>query len=56
MHDWPDAECIEILTHLRDAMSSDSRIFINDVILLEQGNPLLYVAVPYTFSHVRFGH
>lgn len=41
MHDWPDADCVEILTHLRDAMAPDSRIFINDAILLDQGNPLL---------------
>lgn len=41
MHDWPDADCVDILTHLRDAMAPDSRIFINDAILLDQGNPLL---------------
>ena len=46
MHDWPDTDCVEILTHLRDAMSSDSRIFINDVILTDQGNPLLYAFLP----------
>jgi hypothetical protein len=41
MHDWPDAECVEILTHLRDAMAPDSRIFINDCIVPETGSPLL---------------
>jgi hypothetical protein len=41
MHDWPDHECVQILTHLRDAMSIDSRIFINDCILPETGSPLL---------------
>lgn len=43
MHDWPDRECIQILSHLRDAMSPESRIFINDVILPDQGSPLMYV-------------
>lgn len=44
MHDWPDADCVEILTHLRDTMAVDSRIFINDVLLADQGNPLLFAA------------
>ena len=44
MHDWPDADCVTILTHLRDAMAPDSRIFINDCIIPEQGTPLLYAA------------
>lgn len=41
LHDWPDLECVQILKGLKDAMAPDSRIFVNDVILLEQGNPLL---------------
>lgn len=40
MHDWPDYECVQILTHLRDAMAVDSRIFINDCIVPDQGSPL----------------
>ncbi|KAF2772968.1 S-adenosyl-L-methionine-dependent methyltransferase [Teratosphaeria nubilosa] len=39
MHDWPDAQAIRILAHLRDAMGEDSRIFINDLILPDVGAP-----------------
>jgi demethylsterigmatocystin 6-O-methyltransferase len=45
MHDWPDHECVEILTHLRDAMAADSRIFINDCIVPEKDSPLQYVEI-----------
>ena len=41
LHDWPDKDCVNILTHLRDAMAPNSRIFINDAILPDQGCPLL---------------
>ncbi|KAK5170952.1 uncharacterized protein LTR77_004096 [Saxophila tyrrhenica] len=44
MHDWPDFEDVQILTHIRDAMAADSRIFINDCILPDQGSPLLFSA------------
>ncbi|KAK4570129.1 hypothetical protein LTR86_002209 [Recurvomyces mirabilis] len=37
MHDWPDKDCVAILTRLGDAMQKGSRIFINDVILPDQG-------------------
>lgn len=43
LHDWPDRECVQILTHLRDAISSDSRTFINEAILPDHKSPLLYV-------------
>lgn len=41
MHDWPDQGCVPILTHLRNAMDADSRIFINDVIVPDQGASVL---------------
>lgn len=41
MHDWPDKDCVIILEHLRDAMTTPgSRILINDCILPNQGCPL----------------
>lgn len=46
MHDWPDKDCVVILEHLRDAMASGSRIFINDCILPNQNCPLRYVYPP----------
>jgi len=52
MHDWPEPVCITILSHLRDAMSPESRIFINDMILPDQGMPMMYVA--YASSTVTF--
>ncbi|EMC94871.1 hypothetical protein BAUCODRAFT_565242 [Baudoinia panamericana UAMH 10762] len=37
MHDWPDSSCIQILSHLRDAMKPGySRILINDNVLLDR--------------------
>lgn len=41
MHDWPDQDCVQILSHIRDAMDQNSRIFINDVILPNKGCSLL---------------
>ncbi|KAL4781992.1 S-adenosyl-L-methionine-dependent methyltransferase [Aspergillus varians] len=38
-HDWPDAQCVQILRNLRSAMASDSRILINEVILPETSVP-----------------
>lgn len=32
-HDWPDHECVEILSRVRDAMSVDSRLLIADIIV-----------------------
>ncbi|KAJ6439554.1 O-methyltransferase [Purpureocillium lavendulum] len=46
LHDWPDAQCAVILSHLRDAMAggssgrssrSYSRLLINDVVLPDTG-------------------
>ncbi|KAL3959864.1 hypothetical protein ACCO45_004981 [Purpureocillium lilacinum] len=38
MHDWPDAQCGAILSHLRDAMAPGySRVLINDVVLRDEG-------------------
>lgn len=41
MHDWPDADCVRILSRLRDAMAVDSSIFVNEVIVPAKGASLL---------------
>ena len=41
MHDWPDADCVRILTRLRDAMADDSSIFVNEVIIPAKGASFL---------------
>ncbi|RCI10559.1 hypothetical protein L249_4323 [Ophiocordyceps polyrhachis-furcata BCC 54312] len=33
IHDWPDAACVKILTHLAAAMAPDSRVLICDPVL-----------------------
>ena len=33
LHDWPDSSCIKILKNLADAMTTDSRILIDEVVL-----------------------
>jgi len=38
MHDWPDKEAVKILGHIRDAMCSTSKIWINDLILPDRGS------------------
>ena len=37
MHDYPDEKCKEILRHTMDAMSKDSVILIDDMILPNSG-------------------
>jgi hypothetical protein len=47
IHDWPDAESVIILQNIRQAMSSDSRLFIHEYVLEKlyrgdaTGNPSL---------------
>lgn len=41
MHDWPEVECVKILSHLASVMHAHSRIFVNDVILPNGGCSLL---------------
>ena len=36
MHDYPDDRCRIILNHIKDAMSADSVILIDDVVLPEK--------------------
>lgn len=38
MHDWRDAECVKILSHLKDAMAEDSVIVIDEVLVPEHAD------------------
>ncbi|KAF2968701.1 hypothetical protein GQX73_g4910 [Xylaria multiplex] len=37
LHDWPDNECIEILKNIKSAMTQESRILIDEIVLPEYG-------------------
>ncbi|KAI1744961.1 S-adenosyl-L-methionine-dependent methyltransferase [Xylaria scruposa] len=39
LHDWPDAKCIEILQNIKPAMTAESRILIDEMILPEKDAP-----------------
>ncbi|KAI0433110.1 S-adenosyl-L-methionine-dependent methyltransferase [Xylaria sp. FL1042] len=39
LHDWPDEKCIEILQNIRPAMTTESRILVDEMILPEKDAP-----------------
>ncbi|KAI0389948.1 S-adenosyl-L-methionine-dependent methyltransferase [Xylariaceae sp. FL0594] len=39
LHDWPDDKCVEILTNIKSAMTAESRILIDEMVLPEKGAP-----------------
>ena len=39
IHDWPDAECHTILSKLSEALSADSRILLDEVVLPDENTP-----------------
>ncbi|KAI1151929.1 S-adenosyl-L-methionine-dependent methyltransferase [Nemania diffusa] len=39
LHDWPDDKCVEILQNIKPAMTAESRILIDEMILPERGAP-----------------
>lgn len=42
LHDWPDEDCVKILSHLRDVMTPGySQLLVNDAILPETDCPLM---------------
>lgn len=46
MHDWPDEDCVRILTSCRKAMRPDARLLIGELILdpdPEKGHPMSYL-------------
>ncbi|KAI0550475.1 S-adenosyl-L-methionine-dependent methyltransferase [Xylaria curta] len=39
LHDWPDHKCVEILQNIKSAMTRDSRVLIDEMVLPERGAP-----------------
>ncbi|KAI0836395.1 putative sterigmatocystin 8-O-methyltransferase precursor [Hypoxylon sp. FL0890] len=39
LHDWPDHKCVEILQNVKVAMTAESKIFIDEIVLPERGTP-----------------
>jgi demethylsterigmatocystin 6-O-methyltransferase len=39
LHDWPDHKCVEILGNIKAAMTADSRILIDEMVVREVGAP-----------------
>jgi hypothetical protein len=39
LHDWSDAECVEILSTIRDAVQADGRLFVVEAIVPESSGP-----------------
>lgn len=49
LHDWPDAKCAVILSHLRDAMSKGySRLIINETVLRDTNAPWQQTSLDWT--------
>ncbi|KAI3321516.1 S-adenosyl-L-methionine-dependent methyltransferase [Xylariaceae sp. AK1471] len=49
LHDWPDAKCVVILSHLRDAMvKGHSRLLINEAVLRDTGAPWQQTSLDWT--------
>ncbi|KAI0162094.1 S-adenosyl-L-methionine-dependent methyltransferase [Xylariaceae sp. FL1272] len=49
MHDWPDAKCAVILSHLRDAMvKGHSKLLINEAVLRDIGAPWQQTSLDWT--------
>lgn len=41
LHDWSDAQCHQILTHIREAMRPESKLIIDKFIIPEKDCPML---------------
>lgn len=49
LHDWPDAKCKEILSHLQNAMvPGQSRLLINEAVLRDTGAPWQQTSLDWT--------
>ncbi|KAM0809000.1 putative S-adenosyl-L-methionine-dependent methyltransferase [Seiridium cardinale] len=58
LHDWPDKQALEILARLREAMSPESLLLINETIVPDSNVPLSAVQADFTMmvsfaSHER---
>lgn len=49
LHDWPDAECTKILSHIKNAMKkSYSKLIINETVLRDVGVPWQQTSLDWT--------
>lgn len=48
IHEWLDEDARKVLSHIRDAMSQNSRIYIHDMILPDEDVPLISAAFDIT--------
>lgn len=49
LHDWPDAKCAVILSHLREAMVPGySKLLINEAVLSDTGAPWQQTSLDWT--------
>lgn len=54
LHDWPDQSCIEILSHLVEAMAPNSMIMVDEVSLPATNAPW-YAAMADLMMMISFG-
>lgn len=49
LHDWPDAECTKILSHIKNAMKKGySKLIINETVLRDVGAPWQQTSLDWT--------
>ncbi|KAH6683931.1 S-adenosyl-L-methionine-dependent methyltransferase [Halenospora varia] len=47
LHDWPDRQALEILRHVKDAISEDSVVLVNENVLPEMGVGLMSASADF---------
>ena len=55
LHDWPDAQCLNILGNIILGMNSDSEIWIDEVVISDQGATKIQVAWDWAMMAVAAG-
>ncbi|KAI1737711.1 S-adenosyl-L-methionine-dependent methyltransferase [Xylaria scruposa] len=50
LHDWPDDKCVDILQNIKLAMTKDSRILIDEMVLPERGAPWRATQIDLTLN------
>ena len=55
LHDWPNAQCLDILKNIVPAMESDSEIWIDEVVVPDKGATELQVSWDWTMVAMLAG-
>lgn len=55
MHDFPDHKCVEILRNLRSAMTSESIIMLDDMVLPDAGQTYIQCQLDLTMMAALAG-